>query len=461
MSLRSRALRGACAAVLAPAAIALSACGSSDGGATAASKSATAGPVPQLAADQKVDITWETYNLASPGPTADTVKGLVADFEKAHPNITVHAQAPSGTDFSGSVQREIVAGKAPDVAQLGLGTELDFIADTLKVRPLQDVVGQAAIDDEFGGDHPYHPNAAKLSTLDGKTYGIPYVFSTPIVYLNEKLAKAAGLASDAPLTTWDEVGAAAQQIHDKTGAGGIGFACLDAVTNGDWCLQGLIRSNGGQVISDDGKTLSWTDPGTVGALSKLQSIVKAGGAPDMNFNDAVEAFMRGKLGMLLTTSVVQGGLIGAAKAGHYDITAIGLPQYGDTPSVPTNSGSGLYILSTDPAKARASWELIQFLTSDASETKITQNIGYLPLRTSLLDDPAYLKSWGDAQKQLIDPNVGQLDRLQGVKPFPGRQYAQIRKQLTDAAAKIVYGGADAQSTLDSAQKQAEGMMPNG
>ena len=45
------------------------------------------------------------------------------------------------------------------------------------------------------------PKALKLGVLDGKTYALPYTISTPILFYNADLFKAAGLDPQRPPQT--------------------------------------------------------------------------------------------------------------------------------------------------------------------------------------------------------------------------------------------------------------------
>ena len=91
-------------------------------------------------------------------------------------------------------------------------------------------------------------------------------------------------------------------------------------------------------------------------------------------------------------------LLGASKAAGWELRAAAMPAFAGGEAVPTNSGSALFVLSQDPAKQRASWELIKFMTSDHAYTEISSKIGYLPLRTSLTTDPTALKAWADGTR---------------------------------------------------------------
>src|SRR6185369_12625705 len=104
----------------------------------------------------------------------------------------------------------------PDVAQLGF-SDLGFTVNQLGAKPLDDLVGPDALNQAFGGANPFAPAAATLGRLDGKTYGVPFVLSTPVLYYNASLFTAAGLDPAKPPATWAEVAAAAAKIKAATG----------------------------------------------------------------------------------------------------------------------------------------------------------------------------------------------------------------------------------------------------
>jgi multiple sugar transport system substrate-binding protein len=126
--------------------------------------------------------------------------------------------------------------------------------------------------------------------------------------------------------------------------------------------------------------------------------------------------------------------------------------------VPTNSGSALFIMSKKSLQREADWELIQYLTSPASETAITENIGYVPLRPSIASAPQYLETWAKSNPYLY-PNLYQLEHLTPWEAYPGPNYAAIDSDLVNAATNVIFQGADPQSTMLAAQAQAKALMP--
>lgn len=427
------------------------------------SDTSTTAQVPELAAGQKVSIVLESYNYGMAGAWTDTFNSLIGEFTAKHPDITVRAQKPQGnspnpaTDTISSVRNQLAAGTVPDVAQLGF-SDLDFTIHQLKAKSLDALVGKDAVQKNFDGTtHPYARTARTLGDWDGQTYGVPFVFSTPVLYLNASLMTEAGLDPNNPPKTWAQVQAAATQINQRTGAGGVYVDCLTKSAK-DWCFQSMVRSNGGRVLSQDRKSLDFASEPAVQVVSMAQNLVRSGASPKLTQQQGYEAFARGQIGMILETSALQGQFVKGAKSGNWDLRSTTMPRFDGKAAVPTNSGASLFILSNDPAKQRASWELIKFLTSNEAYTKISEGIGYLPLRTGLMDDPAGLKAWA-AKNTLLEPNLAQLASMEPWVSMPGNDYLQIRDSMMTAVESAVYQGADPATTLQAAQKQATSLLP--
>lgn len=402
------------------------------------------------ASKEPVTITYYNYNLATAGIGADATRELIAEFTAANPSIKVEGVPVASDQILARVQADVVAGRIPDVAQI-VFSDLDFAVKNLGVKALTDIVPAAEWKAHTEG---MVPAGLKLGELNGKVYGLAYVFSTPVLFYNADLFRAAGLDPDKPPRNWAEVKAAALAIKEKAGKHGV----YPAIYSGfDWLFQSVVLSNGGRVMSEDRKTLMFGEKEAVGAVEVFRDLVKSGAHPVMRDADASDAMMSGNLGMLLTTSVYQRALLNAAKD-KFELRAAAMPAFGDTPTRPTNSGSALFILSKDPARQRAAWELIKHMTSRRGYTVITSKIGYLPLRLDIVDDPAYLGDWTKANP-LVRPNLEQLSRLSPWQSFPGANYRQINKIEVNALNEAVFGEGDPAAILKDAQARAQALMP--
>lgn len=440
----------AVAGLFTAAAIALNGCS-----ATSSSSSDT-GALSTLSPTQTVTITYESYNLASAGVTTDTINGLVHDFEKQNPNITVKAQAPQGGQLNatGSVQAQVLAGNAPDVAQMTFDT-LDFAATSLGAQNLTKLVGEQGLREQFGGKYPYAESIKSLANLNGSTYGIPFVLSAPQLYYNQTLLEKAGVTGTPDLSTWDKVEEVAKKVTAYTGKPSLSVTC--AVKGGDWCLQALVRSNGGRVLSEDRKSIQVGDNAAVGAVQELRDLYDAGVLVNEDISTALETFPKQDTAFQIISSSRQGAYSAAATAGGWTLGSAKLPAFGSKQAVPTNSGSALMMFSTDKDKQAAAWKFIQFMTSADAYQAITTKIGYSPLRVSMTEGDGPLAGWAKSNP-LAKPNLEQLTKIQPWTSYPGDSYAQVTDIIASAVEQAVFYGKDPETTMSAAAKRAQELI---
>ncbi|MGO4830960.1 ABC transporter substrate-binding protein [Rhizobiaceae sp. 2RAB30] len=400
--------------------------------------------------DQPVTINFYNYNLASASAGADATRELLKEFMEANPNIKVEGIPVPPNEILSRVQADIVAGRQPDVAQL-VFRDLIYIARDLGGNALEDMVPAAELADHLSG---MIPQGLDLGRVDGKTYGLAYTFSTPILYYNADLFRQAGLDPDKPPRTWDDVKAAGEAISQKTGKHGF-FPGAYGPVDGTFVYQAIEMSNGGNVR--DGNRLTFAEGDALEATKMLRAMVDSGAHARIDVGAHMDTMASGNLGMFLYTSAVQSSLLKSA-AGNFELRVTAMPSFGDKPTRPTNSGSALFVFSKDPVKQRAAYELLKFLTSKHAYTVITSKIGYLPLRLDIVDDPQYLGEWVKSHP-MIRPNLEQLTRLTANVAFPGPNYRQVEKVMMDGIREAVFGEGDAEAVLKQAQADAQSLMP--
>ncbi|MCD2173605.1 ABC transporter substrate-binding protein [Rhizobium sp. C4] len=400
--------------------------------------------------DKPVTITFYNYNLASASAGADATKELIAGFEKKFPNVKVEPIAVPSNEIMSRVQADIVAGRQPDVAQL-VFRDLIYIASDLGGNALEDMVKPAELKEQLAG---MIPRGLELGKVDGKTYGLAYTFSTPILYYNADLFRQAGLNPDEPPKTWADVAAAGKAIKEKTGKNGF-FPGAYGPTDGTFVYQSIVMSNRGKVR--DGNKLTFADTNAADAVKMLHDMVASGAHAKIDPASASDTFGSGNMGMFLYTSALLSSMKKSA-AGKFELRLAAMPAFGDKPTAPTNSGSALFIFSKDPLKQRASYELLKYLTSREAYTIITSKIGYLPLRLDIVDDPNYLGGWLK-ENPMFRANLEQLNRLTANLAFPGANYRQVEKMMMDSVREAVFGKGDPAAALKSAQDQAQDLMP--
>jgi multiple sugar transport system substrate-binding protein len=424
--------------------------------ASCASPTASA-PTPGVAADplagQNVTIRFESYNYGTPGLGGKGTQQLIDEFQAAYPNIHVEPKnLPSGGGTAGIlnvVVSEAAAGDPPDVAQLVLNT-IDYVVNTLPVVAIDSVAPKDEYDETM---RHILPQALALGQMNGHLYASPYTFSTPTLFYNADIFRAAGLDPDVPPTTWEQVQSYGAQIRDKTGKAAF---CLPTPLSGDWIVQSLISSNGGATLSDDKRHARFNEAPSVEVFKWWQGLVNAGIHPKLSDNDITAAISNGNLAMLLNSTALLPALAAAAQD-KFDLRTTGEPSFGSKPVAPVNSGSGLFMLSKDPLKQRAAWEFLRFAASQRGNTIITSVIGYVPQRDDVVDNPQYLKPFLDKDPRML-PTIHQLANLQAWLSWPGTNATQALDVYTQAILNVTYQGQDAQQTLDAAAQRVDTLL---
>ena len=412
---------------------------------------------PAFDPNQKVEIVFESYNLAS-GTWKEPILSLIKKFETEHPNVHVIPQANGDSTAAGgtaaSVQRQIVAGHPPDVVQLTFDT-LSYAVSDLHAQPLNKLYGQDAITEHLTGEYPMHEKVRNFGVVDGDTYGIPYVLSTPILWYNKTALADAGITHP-DFSTWDSVAEIAKKVSAKTGKPSFSNSCLDGI--GEWCYQSMVRSASGRVLSEDRSTIKAGEPDAVKPLKSMQDLYKSGALQNAGFNDQYEGFAAGTTQMHINSASLQAAFQAGAKAGGWELAAAPMPGLKGHNVVPTSSGSMLSVFTQDPKKQAAAWEFTKFMTSPAAYEVISPQIGYLPLRTSMTKGGGPLAEWATKQADLLNPNLTQLEAIEPWTSYPGKNYVQISTIIMDAVEQVAYQDADPEATMADAAARAQELV---
>ena len=396
--------------------------------------------------DQDVSISFSAYSYGIQGPVGEGMQQLLDRFAVLHPEITVKAEGVATADVLTKTKAAVAAGSAPDVVQIGY-SKLAEAFRTLPVQNLEQIAGGAWAAHVAG----LVPGPVQTGRSDGAVRALPFTVSIPTLIYNADLFRAAGLDPADPPSTIEEIRTAATAIHAQ-GHQGVYFGIVDPAKS-DYLTQSVINSAGGSLLGADG-AVTFDSSAAATSLGSIQALTKDGLQPAVSVDDATTAFAAGDLGMFVVSTAVLAGLQKAA-AGRFELRTAAFPGFDGHPARPTHSGAGLMVLSDDPAKQRAAWTLVQFLTSDEAFTVIAEKMGYLPLRPALVKGALapYL-----AEHPLLVPTLDQLGTMQPYESFAGARANQATVILQDdAVAPIVLRGADPAATLAAAAERIRGL----
>ena len=137
----------------------------------------------------------------------DYFNNAIDTFQKENPGVKVSWVDVPWSAMESKILTAVAAKTAPDIVNLNP----DF-ASVLAARN-----AWLDLDNKVPSDvrSTYLPNIWKASTLNGKSFGIPWYLTTRLTIHNTDLLKQAGINN--PPATYDELAQVAKQVKEKTG----------------------------------------------------------------------------------------------------------------------------------------------------------------------------------------------------------------------------------------------------
>ncbi|WP_214318325.1 ABC transporter substrate-binding protein [Nonomuraea sediminis] len=389
-----------------------------------------------------VTITWWT------GQAEDAEKlleALAADYQKAHPNVTikVSAGAPTTDELLTKLSAAFVSGTHPDISY-AYGSWATQLAQSGRT---QDISSEVA-DPKLGWQE--FPAAARATaTVDGKVIGLPAVVDNLGIIYNKKLFDQAKLAYPTDDWTWDDFRAAAKKLtNHATNVYGTAYP-VSGSENTTWMLWPLLWQHGGAILSKDSKTPQFNSDAGVQALTFLRDMAVTDKSMYLDQTDEKfgPLFLDGRVGMLITGPWQMYDI----KQRKLDYGVAFLPGVnGDHQTI---SGPDLWTLydHDDPNRAKAARDFVIWLTGKDTDGRNSLVNGNLPLRDSEKTTQAYqkfVKDFPGAQKF-----VENLANAKQPRPtVPG--YVELSQYVGDAVSQVLQGAADPKAALDTAAKKS-------
>ncbi|WP_328877995.1 ABC transporter substrate-binding protein [Streptomyces sp. NBC_00299] len=260
-------------------ALAVSACGSSDDSASGKTR-ITVNCMPPKSA--KVDRQFFEQDIAS--------------FEKQNPGIDVVAHDAFPCQDPKTFDAKLAGGQMEDVFYT-------YFTDARHVVDINQAADLTPYLKELKSYETIQQQLRDIYTVDGKVYGIPRTgYSMGLIY-NKKLFTEAGLDPEKPPATWEELRAAAKKIAGL-GNGTVGYADYSAQNQGGWHFTAELYSQGGDVVSADGKQATIDTPEGRAVLQNLHDMRwtdnSMGSKQLLVINDVQQMMGSGKLGMYLS-----------------------------------------------------------------------------------------------------------------------------------------------------------------
>ncbi|MER5180607.1 sugar ABC transporter substrate-binding protein [Streptomyces sp. NPDC002896] len=369
ISIRSSRGRRRAPAVLAlTTALALSATACGDDGSGAAGDKGNEG-------SGKGEITFWDNNG---GVRTDVWKEIIADFEKANPNIKVNYVGIPAESVQSKYDTAIQGGGLPDVGGVGAAM-LAGIAAQGALEPLDERIDDSSLKGKLNTGMV---DSVRSAGGGDQMYTVPTSANNGTLWYRTDLFKAAGL--DAP-TTWSKFYEAADKLTDAK-KNKFGYT----IRGGEGSIAQAIDATYGQ----SGITSFWNgdkttinDPKNVQALEKYVGLYKKDTpSADVNndFKKMVAQWDSGQIGML------------SHNLGSYQdhVKALGTDKFRGIPNPTLDDGTrvqvsnpvdGLGLFKSSKNKS-AAWKFIEFAASHESNSKWNESAGAIPANTEAAKD---------------------------------------------------------------------------
>jgi multiple sugar transport system substrate-binding protein len=315
--------------------------------------------------------TIRVLAMEQAGPTVDEMNAIVAEFNKANPQIKVEIEYVAYDALHDKITTAMASN--PPAYDVFLVDDI-WYAEFAKAGYVLDVTDRISKDMH----DKIFPASWDITTVNGKTYGMPWLLDEKYFYYNEDMLKQAGF--DAPPKTWDEMMEQAKVIKEK------GIAEFPVVWSWgqyeaaicDWVT--LLYGNGGSLADANGKaafnnetgvkTLDWmvksiddgiTNPASVSYVEEdVRNVFSQGKAAFatnwlymydlVNFNKE-QSQVTGKIKMSLMPAFAGSGVDSAT----------------------INGSMGFSVAATSPNKD-AAWKYVEFLTSEDVQNRYSAHL---------------------------------------------------------------------------------------
>lgn len=390
--------------------------------------------------------------------TIPALNSLIDKFEREHPGIHINAQyVPSGDPLVQKLVTAIQSKTAPDVSWI----HSDFLNKLVEADAIYKmehfISGVNGLSEEEMDD--IYPQSLQSAKWRDTLYAMPMEATTLALIYNKTKFKEAGIDPDSPPRNWDELYDYALKLtKDKNGDGKTdqyGFYIPAFPASGPLSIWMVLQwtpflwqAGGEEINNEQNKVLFNSDAG-VEALSFWKKIFDA-----ENFRDFT---LTHDLGFISNT-------IAMIMDGPWD-----LPEFREI----KNFEWGVTYLPAGPVK-RATymagehlaifkqsrhpdsvWVFVKWILEPENQAKFSEESGYLPVRRSVLELPAYkefLKK-DPAMKAFVE----QIEFSQARASIDNYR-VEINQNIAEAVEKAIVGNISPRTALDEAARKSNKLL---
>jgi putative chitobiose transport system substrate-binding protein len=389
--------------------------------------------------DEKGKAAIEFWTMQLQPKFTDYFNGLIQTFEKENPAIAVKWVDVPWTAMQSKILTAVSSQTAPDVVNLNP----DFAAQLAGRNAWLELDNK--VDAKTRSE--YLPNIWKASTLNGKTFGLPWYLTSRVAIYNSDLFQKAGLKS--PPTTYAELATDAKIIKEKTGK--YAFFMTAAPGDSGEILESFVQM-GVKLIDAQGRAAFNTPEGKA-AFQYWADLYQQKLMPlemtTEGHRHGVELYQSGQTALLSSSPEFLGSI--ATDAPDVAKVSVAAPQItGSTGK--KNVAVMNVVIPKNTKQPDAAVKFAVFLTNSKNQLSFAKAANVLPSTMTSLQDPYFSK---------VNPEATSIDKARVVSAGQMKKAEVLVPTLKDIKSlqKILYENLQAvmlkQKTADQALKDAE------
>ena len=392
------------------------------------------------------------YPVAVGGPLTKLVDKLVLEFEAENPGISVKAiYSGNYSDTMTKAMTSLKGGNPPHLSVI-LSTEIFTLIDNDAILAFDDLVTGA--EDKQWLDS-FYPALMENSRTGGKTWSIPFQRSTIVMYYNKDAFRKAGLDSDKPPATWEEMVEMGKKLVIKDDAGKVTQWGIEIPSTGYpyWMFGALARQNGQVLMNNAGTETYFDNPGVVQALEfwkdlgQKQQIMPEG---TIEWGTLRTDFLEQKTAIMWHST---GNLTAVKTNAAFDFGVAMLPAKKER-GTPTGGGNFYIFKKTTPEERAAALKFVKWMTQPQRTAQWSIGTGYLGTRADAYETDelkTYVKDFPAAA-------VARDQLTYATAELSVHENGRVYKILNDAIQAALTNAKTPEEALKDAQKQAERIL---
>ena len=381
-------------------------------------------------------LTFANWQWNEPG-RGEVILEAVEAYNRANPAARIEPVAITRADYEKTISTQIGSGGGPDL----LASPAPFfhtMADAEVLVPLDGVLGPAQ-------EATLRPNNEELR-IGGSRLGLVWGVAPYALFWNQRILDEAGIRT--PPRTFDELLAAAVQVHERTGK--IGFATRHQLNEEDaWWddFASWIYGFGGGW--SDGERLTIDRPENVAAVEAFKRIYSSGAfAVGDDASTFRSKFGAGEVGFVLDNATVVSSALAKSKAvTSADVGSAVLPF----PSGSSGAQSNVIAINANSPKQALAKDFLRWMYTSGPQAALA-DAQFPAGNGTTVEAPA--------AKVAANPWVGsfhtQLEDSQSlVVPGFEIETPQIRNIVLTRVQQVLISDVGAAEALAEAQRDAE------